>query len=79
MRRIDVSSDGRVSVDGKETGEQFGLASEDDVTFPGVWLDGERQYDVEVWRDGALAAAVPPRSDDVDASFQEHERRRGSA
>ena len=79
MRRMDVSSDGRVSVDGTDTDERFELASEDDVTFPGVWLGGERQYDIEVWRDGALAAAVPPRSDDVDASFQEHERRRSSA
>jgi hypothetical protein len=36
-----------------------------------VWLDGERVYDVEVRRDGT------PRSPEVDASFDEHERRRG--
>jgi len=79
MKRIDVSSDGGVSVDGTESSGRFELASEDDVTFPGVWLDGERQYDVEVWRDGSLVAAVPPASDEVNASFEEHERRRGHA
>jgi hypothetical protein len=46
------------------------------VTFPAVWLDGERIYDVEVRRSGAVVATVPPRSPDVDASFDEHERRR---
>jgi hypothetical protein len=40
-----------------------------------VWLAEARVYDVEVWQDGELVATVPPRSDEVDAAFDEHERR----
>jgi hypothetical protein len=87
MRRIDVRStdqargeDGRqaaaVPMHGPE-GEVL-VASAEDVTFPAVWQGDERLYDVEIWRDGELVATVPPRSDDVDASFEEHERRRGT-
>ena len=77
MRRIDVvqTDDGLEGV-GEHAGTRFEMASENDVTFPAVWLDDQRVYDVEVWRDGELVATVPPRSDDVDAAFAEHERRR---
>lgn len=79
MRRIDVTrSDAGLELAGDSSGTDFALASEDDVTFPAVWLDGERVYDVEIWRDGELIATVPPRSDDVDAAFDEHESRRSS-
>ena len=77
MMRIDTTEDWTdVTVDGTASSAELQVASEEDVTFPGVWLDGERVYDVEVWRAGSLVATVPPRSDDVDASFAEHERRR---
>jgi hypothetical protein len=79
MRRIDVTrSDAGLELVGDNSGAAFALASEDDVTFPAVWLDGERVYDVEIWRDGELIATVPPRSDEVDAAFDEHESRRSS-
>lgn len=77
MQRIDITSERRsIAIDGESAGGDLQVASEKDVTFPAVWKDGERVYDVEVWRDGELLATVPPRSDDVDASFEEHERRR---
>jgi hypothetical protein len=79
MKRIDVKrSDAGLELVGDHSCTDFALASEDDVTFPAVWMDGERVYDVEVWRDGELIATVPPRSDDVDAAFDEHESRRFS-
>ena len=78
MRRIEIhDEDGRqFSVDGVKSEQELKLSSRDDVTFPGVWLDGERVYDVEVWQGDQLLLAVPPRSDDVDQSFDEHERQR---
>jgi hypothetical protein len=49
MRRIDVTrSDAGLELAGDNSGTDFALASEDDVTFPAVWLDGERVYDVEM-------------------------------
>ena len=66
-----------VSAEGADITGEIDLASSDDVTFPAVWKDGERMYDVEVWHDGQLVATVPPPSEDVNASFAEHERRRG--
>lgn len=54
------------------------LSTANDILFPAVWLDDERLYDAEVWRGESLILTVPPRSPDVDASFQEHERRRDS-
>jgi len=75
--RIDTNEDGNaLQVDGQDSTADLQLRSEDDVTFPAVWLDGQRIYDVEVRRGGAVVATVPPRSPDVDASFDEHERRR---
>jgi hypothetical protein len=66
MRRIDVTeSDAGLELVGDNSDADFVLASEDDVTFPAVWLEGERIYDVEIWRD-------------VDAAFDEHESRRSS-
>jgi len=80
MKRIDVTeTSGRLqqaSDDPNQNMREVVLSSAEDVTFPAVWRDDERLYDVEIWRDGRLVAAVPPRSDDVDASFAEHERRR---
>ena len=81
MKRIDVTeTDGRLHLLSSDSDEdarhEVVLCSAEDVTFPAVWLDDERVYDVEVWQDNALVAAVPPRSDEVDASFAEHERRR---
>ena len=86
MRRIDVQSTGTdddaprersasVVLRGPGPDGELLVASADDVTFPAVWEAGDRVYDVEVWRDGALVATVPPRSDEVDASFAEHESR----
>jgi len=86
MRRIDVRRRDDREDGGKQLGKgvvltgttddgELRVASEDDVTFPGVWLAEARLYDVEVWQDGELVATVPPRSDEVDAAFDEHERR----
>ncbi len=81
MQRFDTTGDPEEpqlrAIDGQQvTGRQVALASAEDVTFPAVWLDGDRVYDVEVWHDGSLVATVPPQSEEVDASFAEHERRR---
>jgi hypothetical protein len=77
MTRIDITSSGAlVAVDGADADGELQIASEQDVTFPGVWKDGQRIYDVEVWRDGEVIVTVPPQSEEVDASFAEHERRR---
>jgi hypothetical protein len=73
-----TESDAGLELVGDNSDADFVLASEDDVTFPAVWLEGERIYDVEIWRDDELIATVPPRSDDVDAAFDEHESRRSS-
>ena len=86
MRRIDVrttspdsASAGRnapaVLLRGATDDGELLVSSSGDVTFPAVWQGGERVYDVEVWKDGELVATVPPRSAEVDASFDEHERR----
>ena len=86
MRRIDVRrredrEHGRkqlgkgVVLTGSTDDGELRVASEDDVTFPAVWLDDVRVYDVEVWQDGELVATVPPQSPEVDAAFDEHERR----
>jgi hypothetical protein len=84
MRRIDVratdpDNDARLQAStvvmrGDGPDGEVVVRSSDEVTYPGVWQEGERVYDVEVWRDGELVATVPPRSDDVDASFDQHER-----
>jgi len=86
MRRIDLQSTSPGSDEARQhaadvvmrgatpEGEVV-VISAHNVTFPGVWRDGERVYDVEVWRDGELVATVPPASDEVDASFGEHESR----
>jgi hypothetical protein len=84
MRRIDVRR--HEDHGGKQLGKgvvltgdtdegELRMASEDDVTFPAVWVAEKRVYDVEVWQDGELVATVPPQSDEVDAAFDEHERR----
>jgi len=89
MRRIDLQSTSpgegsaprqaaAVLLRGVGPDGELVVSSADDVTFPAVWQAGERVYDVEIWKDGELVATVPPRSDDVDASFDEHERRRGA-
>ena len=89
MRRIDVRSTGgqdskpdrraaEVVLRGEGADGELVVSSADDVTFPAVWQDGDRVYDVEIWRDGELVATVPPRSPEVDAAFDEHERRRAS-
>ena len=86
MRRIDVRRREDREQSGKQRGKgvvltgstddgELRVASEDDVVFPGVWLAETRVYDVEVWQDGELVATVPPQSDEVDAAFDEHERR----
>ena len=86
MRRIDVRRRDDRELGGKQLGKgvvlvgstdegELRVSSEDDVVFPGVWLADARVYDVEVWQDGELVATVPPQSDEVDAAFDEHERR----
>lgn len=77
MRRIEIRGQGGeqvVTVDGHPTAMRFEMSSDPAITFPAVWLDGERVYAVEVWREDGLLLAVPPRSDDVDRAFEEHEQ-----
>lgn len=79
MRRVEIRGDGTdevVTVDGQPTRMRFEMSSHAGITFPAVWLDGERVYAVEVWREDGLVLAVPPQSDDVDRAFDEHERLR---
>lgn len=74
----DVTKPKIVSVEGADIKDGLEIASAKDVTYPAVWHKGQRLYDVEVWLDEELVVSVPPRSDQVDASFDEHERRRGT-
>jgi len=81
MRRIEIH--GRddvdravVTIDGQPTTARFEMSSDPGITFPAVWLDGQRVYAVEVWREDGLVLAVPPQSDDVDEAFTAHEQLR---
>lgn len=79
MRRIEIRGDDGprvVTVDGEPTGMRFEMSSEDNITFPAVWLDGKRVYAVEVWGEEGLLLSVPPQSDDVDRAFDQHEQLR---
>jgi hypothetical protein len=42
---------------------------------PLVWLSRKRQYDVELWVGGELVGYVPGPDPDVDAAYDEAERR----
>jgi hypothetical protein len=77
MRRIELRGGGGdqvVTVDGAPTGMSFEMRSDPGITFPAVWLDGQRVYAVEVWSEEGLVLSVPPQSEDVDWAFDEHER-----
>ena len=39
------------------------------MPFTAIYLDGQRQYDVELWIDGTLRHTVPPKSPEVDAVY----------
>jgi len=84
MRRIEIHGGGDgehvvVTVDGQPTTMRFEMSSDPGITFPAVWLDGQRVYGVEVWREDGMVLAVPPRSDDVDEAFAAHEQLRATA
>ncbi len=42
---------------------------------PLVWLRGERMYDVELWLGGVFVGYVPGRTGDVEAAYEDAERR----
>jgi hypothetical protein len=42
---------------------------------PLVWLSRERQYDVELWVGGELVGYVPGPDPDVEAAYDDAERR----
>jgi hypothetical protein len=42
---------------------------------PLVWLSRERQYDVELWVGGELVGYVPGPDPDVEAAYEDAERR----
>lgn len=48
----------------------------DSVYLPHVliYLRGQRLYDTEIWVNGDLAGRVPPKSAEVDAAYDRHER-----
>jgi hypothetical protein len=78
--RIDLN----VTPDGKATVEIDGVrASARAVSwldgihrpYPLVWLSRRRQYDVELWVGGELVGYVPGRNAEVDAAYEEAERR----
>jgi hypothetical protein len=39
------------------------------MPFTAIYLDGQRQYDTELWLDGILRDTVPPKSPQVDAVY----------
>lgn len=43
--------------------------------YPLVWLRRERQYDVELWVGGELVGYVPGPDPQVEAAYDEAERR----
>jgi hypothetical protein len=42
---------------------------------PLVWLSRERQYDVELWVGGELVGYVPGPDPDIEAAYEDAERR----
>lgn len=79
MRKIEVRGGGEssvVTVNGEPTDMRFEMSSDEAITFPAVWLDGNRVYAVEVWSEEGLVLAVPPESEEVNAAFDQHEQLR---
>jgi hypothetical protein len=64
-----------ITLDGKPISRGRNLRWTDSLDLPYtlVYLDGERQYDIEVWVNGTLTGRVPSRSDAVDAAYGAHE------
>jgi len=78
--RIEV----KVTPDGKATLEIDGARTSarpvswlDDIhrPYPLVWLARQRQYDVELWVGGELVGYVPGPDAEVDAAYEDAERR----
>jgi hypothetical protein len=69
-----------LTIDGELLDNPPTLVTEEylDTLIPGVWLDGERIYDVEVWMNGRPRIRVPARSPEVDRCFEEHEARQAA-
>jgi hypothetical protein len=43
--------------------------------YPLVWVSRQRQYDVELWVGGELVGYVPGPDPEVDAAYEDAERR----
>jgi len=79
MVRIDL----KVSPDGKATLEIDGTQAARPVSwldgihrpYPLVWRSRQRQYDVELWVGGELVGYVPGPDADVEAAYEDAERR----
>jgi hypothetical protein len=66
-----------LAVDGRHLGPRPRLSWVDGVgrRHPLVWLRGERMYDVELWLDGTFVGYVPDRTFDIEADYEDAERR----
>lgn len=66
-----------LAVDGRPLGAQPRLSWVDGLgrRHPLVWLRGERMYDVELWLDGTFVGYVPRRDGDLEADYEDAERR----
>jgi hypothetical protein len=73
---LNVSPDGEPSLDGTPTSARP-VSWLDGIhqPYPLVWLRRERQYDVELWVGGQLVGYVPGPDPQVEAAYEEAERR----
>ncbi len=75
---LNVTPDGEASldIDGTPTGRRP-VSWLDGIhqPHPLVWLSRERQYDVELWVGGELVGYVPGPDPQVEAAYDEAERR----
>lgn len=77
VTRIDVevgadATSSRVLIDGVPAGTRRVItAVQSAPTRHGVWIDGVRQFDVEVYLNGRLEAYVGARSPETEQSYEE--------
>ncbi|MEP7247900.1 MAG: hypothetical protein ABI885_30015 [Gammaproteobacteria bacterium] len=65
-----------LGIDGQPASKDYPLRWKDalDLPFTLLWLNHERQYDIELWVNGTLRGRVPPKSPAVDAIYDADER-----
>lgn len=65
-----------VFLNGRKLVQPFTFRTRQQIGVPttGVWLNGQRIFDVEVWVDGNLVAKVGARTDELDRWYDVLER-----